>query len=83
MLHNQVNAIDCEGGKRLYNVGKDLVFLRRTLKHKVKRSENALIRLIAELEIKIDKLSLNLDKKEVPPYLGFLSSSNGNFNWDL
>ena len=58
------------------NVGKDLVFLRRKLKGKVKRSENALIRLIAELEIKVDKLSLKLIKHEAS-VLGFSSSSDG------
>ena len=49
-------------------------------KCKVKRFENALIGLIAELEIKVDKLALNLDKQEVPPNPGFLSSSEGKFN---
>ena len=76
LLQNQVNAIDCEGGGRLDNVGKDLVFLRRKLKGKVKRSENALIRLIAEMEIKVDKLALKLSKHKasVP---GFSSSLDG------
>ena len=44
------------------NVGKDLAYLRKKIKYKVKRSENAVIGLIAELEIKVDKLALNLDK---------------------
>ena len=46
------------------NVGKDLDFLRRKLKRKVKRLEKVLIRLIAELEIKVDKLALKLVKHE-------------------
>ena len=76
LLQNQVNAIDCEGGRRLDNVVKDLAFLCKKLKRKVKRSENALIKLIAELEIKVDKLALKLVKHEasVP---SFSSSSDG------
>ena len=80
-MQNQVTAIDHECGRRLDNVGKDLVFLRRKLKRKVKRSENALIRLITKLEIKVDKLVLNLVKQEAPPIPGFSSSSEEKFNW--
>ena len=80
MLQDQVNAIDNEGGRRLDNVGKDLAYLRKKIKRKVKRSKNAVIGLIAELEIKVDKLALNLDKQEVPPNPGFSSSSEGKFN---
>ena len=43
-LHNQVNAIDCEGGRRLEHVSKDLSFLRKKIKRKVKRTENSLTR---------------------------------------
>ena len=77
LLQSQVNAIDHEGGRRLDNVGKDLVFLRKKLKCKVKRSENALIRLITELEIKVYKIALKLVKHESPPILGFSSNSVG------
>ena len=57
-------------------MGKDLVFLHKKLKRKVKRSENALIKLIAELEIKVDKLSLKLVKHEASSP-GFSFSSDG------
>ena len=80
MPQNQVNAYDSEGGQRLDNVGKDMAHLRRKIKRKVERSENALIGLIAELEIKVDKLTLNLVKQEAPPVPGFSSSSEEKFN---
>lgn len=80
LMQNQVTAIDHECGQRLDNVGKDLAYLRRQIKRKVKRPENALIGLIAELEIKVDKLVLNLVKQEAPPIPGFSSSSEEKFN---
>ena len=63
-LHTQVNAIDYEGRRRLEHVNKDLVFLRKKFKRKVKRTENSLTRQIVELEIKVNKLALKLVKHE-------------------
>ena len=80
LMQNQVTAIDHECGRRLDNVGKDLAYLRRKIKRKVKRSEYAVIGLIAELEVKVDKLALNLVKQEVPLDPGFSSSFDGKFN---
>ena len=80
LMQNQVNAIDCEGGRILDNVVKDLTYLRKKIKRKVKRSKNVLIGLIAELEIKVDKLALNLVKHEAPPLPGFSSSFDEKFN---
>ena len=63
-LQTQVNAIDYEGGRRLEHVNKDLVFLRKKIKQKVKRTKNTLTRQIVELELKVDKLALKLVKHE-------------------
>ena len=57
-------------------MSKDLVFLRKKIKHKVKRSENVLSRKLAELEIKVDKLALKLVKHKASGP-GISSSSNG------
>ena len=38
-LQSQVNAMDYEGGRCLDHVSKDLVFLRKKIKRKVKRTE--------------------------------------------
>ena len=59
-----MNAIDYEGGRRLEHVNKDLVFLHKKFKHKVKQTENSLTRQIVELEIKVNKISLKLVKHE-------------------
>ena len=62
------------------NMDKDLAYLWKKIRHKVKRSENAVIGLIAKLEIKVDKLALNLVKHEAPPISSSPSSSEGKFN---
>ena len=73
-LQTQVNAIDYEGGRRLEHVNKDLVFLRKKIKWKVKRTENSLTKQMVELEIKVDKLALKLVRHEGN---GMSSSFNG------
>ena len=42
-----------EGRRRLENVDKDLVFPRKEFKRAVKRLEKAVIKLMADLEIKV------------------------------
>ena len=69
-----MNAIDYEGGWCLEHVNKDLVFLRKKIKWKVKRTKNMLNRKMVELEIKVDKLALKLVKHEGN---GMSSSFNG------
>ena len=63
-LNQTVDKIDTEGGRRLENVDKDLVFLRKEFKWAVKRSENVVLGLMAELEIKMEKLELKVLKLE-------------------
>ena len=75
-LQTQVNAIDYDGRQRLEHVNKDLVFLRKKIKWKVKRTENLLTRHIVELELKVDKLALKLVKHEGSGN-GMSSSSDG------
>ena len=79
-LQNQVDAIDTKGSRRLANVDKDLAHLRKKISHKVRRDNNAVIGLIVELEIKVDKLALKLVKHEAPPNPGSLSSFDAKFN---
>ena len=63
-LQTQVNVIEYEGGRRLDHVNKDLVFLRKKIKRKVKWTENSLTRQIIELELKVDKLPFKFVKHE-------------------
>ena len=46
------------------NVDKDLVFLRKEFKRAVKRSENAVLGLMSELEIKMENPKLKVLKME-------------------
>ena len=80
VLQIQVEAIDTEGGRRLENVDKDLVFLRKQIKRAVKRSENVVIGLIVELEIKVDKLALKLAKMDASSNPCPLSRLDENIN---
>ena len=75
-LQTQVNAIDYESRRHLEHVNKDLVFLRKKINRKVKRTENSLIRQIVELEIKVDKLALKLVNHEASR-TGMSSSLDG------
>ena len=62
------------------NVNTDLAYMQKKITRKVKRSKNAVIGLIAELEIKVDKLALKLVKHETPPNPGSSSNFDGKFN---
>ena len=73
-LQSQVNAIDYEGSRCLDHVNKDLVFLRKKINRKAKRTENSLTMQIVELELKVDKLALKFVKHEEN---GMSSSSEG------
>ena len=73
-LQSQVNAMDYEGEQRLDHVSKDLVFLRKKIKRKVKRIEHSLSRQLVKLELKVDKLALKFIKHEEN---GMSSSSEG------
>lgn len=61
-LKGTVDVIDTEGGIRLGNVEGDLVFLRKEFKRTVKKSETAVIKLLADLEVKVEKLELRVVK---------------------
>ena len=57
-------------------MSKDLVFLCKKIKRKVKCSENSLSKKIVEMEIKVDKLALKLVKHEASGF-GMSSNSEG------
>ena len=63
-LQSQVNAMDYEGGQRLDHVSKDLVFLRKKIKRKVRPTKHSFSRQLVELELKVDKLALKFLKHE-------------------
>ena len=63
-LKGTVDVIDTEGGRRLGNVEGDLAFLRKEFKRTVRKFESAVIKLLANLELKVDKLELRVVKLE-------------------
>ena len=62
------------------NMDKELVDFRNQLRRAVRKLKNGVIGLIVELEIKVEKLTLKLIKKEAPPKPGSLSSFDANIN---
>ena len=79
-LQRTMEEIDIEGGKRLENVDRDLVFLRKQFKRVVKRSENVVIDLIVELEIKVEQLALKVVKMEAATKPGPSSHRDENID---
>ena len=63
-LKDIVDVIDIEGGICLGNVEGDLVFLRNEFKCIVIKSKIAVIKLMADLEVKVEKLTLRVVKLE-------------------
>ena len=63
-LKGTVDVIDSEGGRRLENVEGDLAFLRKEFKRTIRKSETAILRFLANLEVKVDKLELKVVKLE-------------------
>ena len=64
-LQRTMEAIDIEGSRHLENVDKYLDFLRKQINRSVKNSKNAVIGLVAELEIKVENVALKVVKMEV------------------
>ena len=63
-LKGRVDVIDFEGGRRLENVEGDLAFLRKEFKRTIRKSESAILRFLANLEVKVDKLEPKVVKLE-------------------
>ena len=66
--------MDYEGGRCLDHVSKDLVFLKKKIKEKVKHTEHSFSRQLVKLELKVDKLALKFLKHKEN---GMSSSSKG------
>ena len=77
-LKETVDVIDSEGGRRLDNVEGDLAFLRKEFKRTIRKSETTILRILAKLEVKVDKLELKVVKLENASKLGSSSCSFGN-----
>ena len=76
-IKETMDIIDSEGGRRLDNVEGDLVFLRKEFKHIIRKSETTILRILASLEVKFDKLELKVVKLENASNSGSSSRSFG------
>ena len=77
-LKETVDVIDSEGGRRLDNVEGDMAFLRKEFKHTIKKSKTTILRFLANLEVKVDKLELKVVKLENASKSSSSSCSFGN-----
>ena len=72
-INRFLGKLDSEGGRWLDNIGRDMVHLRIEFDRSILRTENALTGMLAELEIKFEKLELKVAKLEAT---NFSSSSS-------
>ena len=72
-----LGKIDTKGGRRLETIDRDMAFLRKEFARSISRTEYALTRMLAELEIKLEKLELKVVKLEAVKFSG--SSSHHGF----
>ena len=77
-LKGMVDVINSEGGRRLGNVEGDMAFLRKEFKRTVRKFESAIIKFLANLEVKVDKLELMVVKLKCASKLGSLSHAYGD-----
>ena len=55
-INKLLGKLDSEGGRRLDNVDKDMVYLKKEIDHSISRTGNVLTAMLADLEIKFKKL---------------------------
>ena len=77
-LKETVDVIDSEGGRRLDNVEGDFAFLRKEFKRTIRKYETTILRFLANLEVKVDKLELKVVKLENASNSSSSSRSFGN-----
>ena len=69
-MNRYLAQFDSEGGRRLETIDRDMAFLRKEFTRSVSRTENALTGMLAELEIKFEKLELKVVKLEAVNFSG-------------
>ena len=75
-----VDVIDTEGGRRLGNVEGDLAFMRKEFKHIDKKFESVVIKLLENLEVKVENLELRVVKMECAKNSGSSIHPYGEIN---
>ena len=80
-MNHFLHRLDFEGGRRLEIVDWDIVQLRKEVSHSINQIEQAMIGLLADLEIKFEKLELKVVKLEGSTATG--SSPLSWRNWKM
>ena len=80
-MNHFLHKLDSEGGRRLEIVDRDIVQLRKEFSHSITQTEQAMTGLLADLEIKFEKLELKVAKLESSAFTGSSSHHGGHAKW--
>ena len=69
-MNHYLRRIDIEGGHRLEKTNMDMAHLRKEFTRSISQTENSLTGMLADLEIKFEKLELKVVKLEAVAFTG-------------
>ena len=69
-MNRHLSNIYSEGGRWLETIDRDMAYLKKEFTRSISRTENALTGMLAELEIKFEKLELKVVKLEATKFSG-------------
>ena len=79
-MNRYLNRMDTEGGHRLEIIERDMVQLRKEFSRSISLTKQALTWMLEDLEIKSEKLELNVGKLEVVAFMGSSSRHDETTN---
>ena len=79
-MNRYLSRMDTEGGSRLEIIERDKVQLRKEFSHSISLTKKALTWMLEDLEIKSEKLELNVEKLEVVAFTGSSSRHDETTN---
>ena len=79
-MNRYLNRMDTEGGHRLEIIERDMVQLRKEFSRSISLTKQALTWMLEDLEIKSEKLELNVGKLEVVAFTGSSSRHDETTN---
>ena len=79
-MNRYLNRMDTEGGHRLEIIERDMVQLRKEFSRSISLTKQALTWMLEDLEIKSEKLELNVGKLEVFVFTGSSSRHDETTN---
>jgi len=79
-MNRYLNRMDTEGGRRLEIIERDMVQLRKEFSGSISLTKEALTWMLKNLEIKSEKMELNVGKLEVVAFTGSSSHHDETTN---